>query len=235
MTGSSAYWLALVPGIAATIIFLVVRVKKGGLPGVISKAIASVLFIATACAALVMNLQEYTYGLLIVLGLVCGLLGDIWLDLKYAYPQDNDTYLYAGFYSFFTGHIFFITAIFLSYKWTPWTMAISILTALAGAAGATLMEKPMKLSYGKFRPTCFIYGFILMLTASSSIVAALVTGEKAWIVMSIGGVLFLLSDLVLSGTYFGEGKNTPAHVVANHVLYYAAQFVIASSIIFVGN
>ncbi|HQL81988.1 MAG TPA: lysoplasmalogenase family protein [Spirochaetota bacterium] len=235
MSGTCVYSAALVLGIAATILFLVVRVKKGGLPGVITKATASVLFIATACAAIVMNLQEYAYGLLIVLGLVCGLLGDIWLDLKYVYPQDNDTYLYAGFYSFFTGHLFFITAIFLSYKWTPWTMAISVIAALIGAAGATLMEKPMKLSYGKFRATCFIYGFILMLTASSSVVAAFATGETAWIVMSAGGVLFLLSDLVLSGTYFGEGKNTPAYVVANHVLYYAAQFVIASSILFVGN
>lgn len=232
MTGTCIYSTSLVSGVAATLVFLVLRVRKGGLPGVIAKAIASMLFIATGCAALAMNIGESTYGLLIVLGLVCGLLGDVWLDLKYAYPQDSDTYLYAGFYSFFTGHLFFITAIFVSYPWTPLTMAISIVAALIGAAGAILMEKPMKLKYGRFKLTSFIYGFVLMMGASSSIVAAAATGRMAWIVLSIGTVLFLLSDLVLSGTYFGEGKNTPAYVVANHVFYYAGQFVIASSILF---
>jgi uncharacterized membrane protein YhhN len=234
MTGLHIFWLALVPGIAATLLFLAVRVKKGGLPGVITKAVASVLFIATACAAIAVNPGESAYGLLIVIGLACGLLGDIWLDLKYAYPQDGDTYLYAGFYSFFTGHLFFISAIYMSYEWTPVTLAVSTAAALAGATGASMMEKPLKLDYGQFRPTCFIYGFILMMTASSSVVAACATGETVWIAMSAGSVLFLLSDLVLSGTYFGTGKNTPAYVIANHALYYAAQFVIASSTLFLG-
>ncbi len=71
-----------------------------------------------------------------------------------------------------------------------------------------------------------------MMTTFSSIVAAQVTGEQVWYIMSAGGILFLLSDLVLSGTYFGEGKNKPSYVVVNHALYYGAQFCIASSILF---
>lgn len=234
MTVAFVYWIALVLGIAATILFLAVRVQKGGLPGLITKAVASVFFIATACAALAANAGQYRYGLLIIMGLACGLLGDIWLDLKWIYLKDKDLYLYAGMYSFFVGHLFFITAIFLSYAWTPMTMAISIIAAIIGAALSMLMEKPMKMDYGKFRPVCFLYGFILMMTTASSIVAAVATGETVWVVMSIGSVLFLLSDLVLTGTYFSEGKNTPAYVIINHALYYAAQFVIASSVLFLG-
>lgn len=232
MTGTSIYWITLIIGIAATILFLLVRVKNGGVPGLITKAVASLFFIATACAALTSNTGEYLYGLLIVMGLTCGLLGDIWLDLKWIYLPDKDTYLYAGFYSFFTGHLFFLTAIFMHYRWSALTLALSAVLALIGAAGAAFMEKPLKLDYGKFRLTCFLYGFILMMTTASSIVAAVATGEKVWVVMSAGSLLFLLSDLVLSGTYFGEGKNTPVYVVLNHGLYYAAQFVIASSIIY---
>jgi len=228
------YTIALVLGIAATILFLAVRVKKGGLPGLVTKAVASVLFIATACAALAANIDEYRYGLLIVMGLACGLLGDIWLDLKWVYVNDRDAYLYAGMCSFFIGHLFFISAIFMSYSWTPATLAISIVAALIGAAVSLFMEKPMKLDYGKFRPVCILYGFILMMTAASSVVAAFSTGKTVWVVMSVGSVLFLLSDLVLTGTYFGEGKDTPAYVVINHALYYAAQFVIASSVLFLG-
>ncbi len=233
MTGyGGIYWTVLVLGIAATIIFLVVRVRKGGVPALIVKAIASILFISTACAAIAANTGELNYGLLIVIGLSCGLLGDIWLDLKYIYIEDKDTYLYAGFYSFLAGHLFFITALFMNYRWTPVTLIISIVPALLGAIVTMAMEKPMKLDYGSFKPTCFIYGFTLMMVASSSIVAAAATGETAWIVMSTGAVLFLMSDLMLSGTYFGQGKNTPVYVVMNHVLYYAAQFVIASSVLF---
>ena len=51
--------------------------------------------------------------------------------------------------------------------------------------------------------------------------------------MFVGGVLFLLSDLILSGTYFGEGKRRPVDIVTNHVAYYAAQFVIASAVMFI--
>jgi len=232
MDGAGIFWIALVPGIVTTIIFIALRVKKVSVPVLVMKAAASVFFISTACAALAVNSMALSYGLLVIIGLVCGLLGDIWLDLKYVYPQDRDMYLYAGFYSFFTGHLFFLAAIFTHYNWTALTLALSIVPALIGAAATMAMEKPMKLIYGKFKPTCFIYGFILMAVAASSVVAAFVTGETVWIVMSIGGILFLLSDFMLSGTYFGEGKNTPVYVVMNHVLYYAAQFVIASSVLF---
>lgn len=227
------YWLALVSGIAATIVFLVVRVRKAGIPGVIIKSIASFFFIATACAALAANAGQYRYGVLIIIGLVLGLMGDIWLDLKGVYPGDADAYLYAGFYSFFTGHLFFITAIYLQYEWSAVTLGISLAIALAGAALTIALEKILKMDYGKFKPTCFVYGFVLIMTTSSSIVAAYTTGGAAWFAMSIGGVLFLASDLVLSGTYFGVGKNTPVYVILNHGLYYAAQFVIASSVLFV--
>ncbi len=232
MADAGIYWIALVPGIVATILFIALRVKKVSVPVLITKAAASVFFISTACAALAVNSMALNYGLLVIIGLVCGLLGDIWLDLKYVYLQDREVYLYAGFYSFFVGHLFFLAAIFSHYNWTAVTLVLSIVPALIGAAATVAMEKPMKLIYGKFKLTCFIYGFILMAVAASSIVAAVVTGETVWIFMSIGGMLFVLSDVMLSGTYFGEGKNTPVYIVANHVLYYAAQFVIASSVLF---
>jgi len=47
----------------------------------------------------------------------------------------------------------------------------------------------------------------------------------------IGALLFLLSDLVLSGTYFGTGKRRPVDVILNHILYYAGQFLIAGSVL----
>ena len=35
-----------------------------------------------------------------------------------------------------------------------------------------------------------------------------------------GGVLFALSDLVLSGTYFGEGKERPVDLILNYLNFH---------------
>ena len=42
-----------------------------------------------------------------------------------------------------------------------------------------------------------------------------------------GIILFLLSDLVLSGTYFGEGRDRPRDIALNYLSYFPAQFLIA--------
>ena len=48
----------------------------------------------------------------------------------------------------------------------------------------------------------------------------------------IGGILFALSDLILCGTYFGEGKDKPFDLISNSITYYVAQYLIAFSIFF---
>ena len=86
--------------------------------------------------------------------------------------------------------------------------------------------------YGKFKWIVFLYSFMLALTMTTAMVTAYITGfQKMWVVMSIGGLVFLLSDLVLSGMYFGEGKNTKFNIILNHTLYYAAQFTMAATIL----
>jgi len=51
--------------------------------------------------------------------------------------------------------------------------------------------------------------------------------------MFAGGLLFTISDLILSGTYFGKGKERPVDIITNSVSYYAAQFVIALAMFFI--
>lgn len=92
----------------------------------------------------------------------------------------------------------------------------------------------MKMKYGKFKLIVFLYSFTLALTMTSLMVTAYITNfQKVWVVMSVGGLLFLLSDLVLSGMYFAQGKNTKLNIIVNHSLYYAAQFAMAATILFI--
>ena len=47
------------------------------------------------------------------------------------------------------------------------------------------------------------------------------------------GALFAISDLILSGTYFGIGKTRPVDLITNTVTYYCAQYLIAFSLLFI--
>lgn len=235
MYSSTFYYVLLAIGITATIVFLVLRVKKGGIAALYAKAIASCCFIATALAAMNRNRVFLEFGTLILAGLILGMLGDIWLDLKWIYLQDKNSYLYAGFISFLLGHLCFITAIFRSAPWNSFSIIMSIVLALVIGVIAILMEKPLKMKYGKFKLIVFLYSCTLALTMTASMMTAYITKFKlsAWIVMSVGALLFLLSDLVLSGMYFGENKNTKGNIILNHTLYYAAQFCMAATILFI--
>lgn len=227
------YWALLIVGILATAVFLVLRVQRGGIAALYAKAVASLCFIATAIAATNENRLFLDFGSWMTFGLVFGLLGDVWLDLKWIYLQDKDSYLYSGFIFFLLGHVCFVTAVFKVGPYTPASLIVAFAAALVIAFVAILMEKPLKMHYGKFKWIVFLYSFMLALTMTMSMTLAVITGfEKMWTVMSVGGLLFLLSDLVLSGMYFGEGKNTSFNVILNHTLYYAAQFIMASTVLF---
>lgn len=227
------YWALLIVGILATAVFLVLRVKRGGIAALYAKAVASLCFIATAIAATNENRLFLDFGSFMTFGLVFGLLGDVWLDLKWIYLQDKDSYLYSGFIFFLLGHVCFVTAVFKVGPYTPASLIVAFAAALVIAFVAILMEKPLKMHYGKFKWIVFLYSFMLALTMTMAMTLAVITGfDKMWTVMSVGGLLFLLSDLVLSGMYFGEGKNTSFNIVLNHTLYYAAQFIMAATILF---
>lgn len=226
------YWILLVIGLLATAVFLTLRVKRGGIAALYAKAVASLCFIATAVAATNTNRSFLGFGSFVTFGLICGLLGDVWLDLKWIYLQDKDSYLYSGFIFFLIGHISFVAAEYTASPYTKGSIIVSVLAALVIAVIAVGLEKPLKMHYGKFKWIVFLYSFMLALTMTTAMVTAYITGfQKMWVVMSIGGFVFLLSDLVLSGMYFAEGKNTKFNIILNHTLYYAAQFTMAATIL----
>ena len=72
-----------------------------------------------------------------------------------------------------------------------------------------------------------------MTTAVSVVSMFTLHFQKGYILMTVGAVLFLLSDAVLSNTFFGRGKDKKHHLFINHFLYYAGQYLIAASVLFV--
>lgn len=224
-------------GLISLIAFLVLRVKFGGLRGLVSKTVTSVFFIITAVCAFAANpVTEAAFPYFVLIGLVLGLLGDIYLDLKWVYPKDNDAHTFTGFIFFALEHLFIITGLMITYAdfSRVWYIVVPLIVALALAVGVVVMEKPMKLEYGRFKAITSVYSGILGLSTALCCSFAIMNGFASMTLnfMGLGMILFLISDLILSGTYFGEGKDRPVDIVLNHGTYYLGQFLIAASIFF---
>ena len=202
-------------GIVSAIAFIWERTKRGGVRALLLKAFTSVMFVACGAVGAVeaAGSGNSHFALMVLMGLVFGLMGDIWLDLKWVYQEDNDTYTFAGFGSFIIGHLMFITAVILKYANNSKLIYICLLYTSDAAVFYT-----------------FIVSFMAFLCGG----LALMNDFKIFSLnmMFAGGIFFALSDLILSGTYFGVGKRRPIDIITNHGTYYAAQFLIASSLIF---
>ena len=234
--------ILLVLCVALATLFIIVRVKWGGLKGLITKTVASFGFVTSAILGLVMSdateLSKWAVGLIAV-GLLCGMVGDIILDLKVVYPNNDNYYLNTGMGSFFLGHIFYIIAFSLlidgnisDYNSTvqmfgctvPLLITIGVSAVLTLAI--TLSSKMMGLKFGKFLWQTVGYTFILSCSMVYTLVLSIM-GGGLWLAF-VGMVLFFLSDVVLSFQYFGGKLEDKKLIAVNHALYYAAQIVLVA-------
>lgn len=228
-------------GAISMIVFLIFRTKNGGIFPAMLKTITSLFFVATAATAVIENysingstsVALLTSMAIVIIGLTCGLIGDLTLDLKVTYLNINirqsDKYTFAGMSAFGVGHVMYIVAVSLLYGFSAWTLLTAVgATALIFGTSIFLM----KMNFGKFIIPSITYGFLLTMFLSVTIAAGIISGFSTTIVMMIiGAGLFLLSDLVLSMTYFVGCDGRPM-IIVNHVLYYAAQFLIAISLLY---
>ena len=220
--------------------YIVLRIRKRLVPGIIFKIAASMLFLFTTGASVLTSSgarwEHYKYLFLGVLfGQVCGLLGDYWLDMKDMEPAHHDTYVFAGFSSFLIGHLFFIAGLLATYGWGVQTLLFILGAGFLLCAAVLATEKPMKLNYGKFKAIAAGYTAVFGMSVAAALFSWLYGGRSTQaLVMNIGLVVFLLSDLVLSGTFFGEGRDRPVDYALNYVFYYGGQFTIALSLLWLG-
>ncbi len=232
--------LLLAAGAVALILYLREKTKRYSVRGVLLKSAVSALFILLAVCACYLSARgeaREPLGLFVLPSLTLGMLGDVWLDLKYAFPQEDRTFTLAGFGAFGLGHVFYILGLnvqFLPAGKPLYTVVPIALGALLGVANALFGEKPMKLRFGKLKPVVAVYGALLfsMLLTAGSLALAHGWRETTLNLFFAGGALFAASDLVLSGTYFGEGRERPVDFIENYLTYYGGQYLIAFSLYF---
>lgn len=225
-------YIALGLGAAFLVLFMVKCCKQRSVEGVFIKNIVSLFFLMTSITGTLANPEYWELGISIIAGGIFGMLGDIYLDQKWVYPEHNDQYLFAGFTCFGVGHLIYIAGLLHQVEFTAKDFIIPAVCSVVVAVGQLILEKPTKQKFGKFKPILVIYCLILPFAMGLAFAAGYKTQQMAYMIYAIGMVMFLISDIILSPMYFAiaKDKNTPINFILNHGTYYIAQFMIAFSI-----
>ena len=223
----------IILGIALVLLvfYIILKCKKYDVKELYFKTIISMLFVTLALVATLASDKFTIFNVLIIIGLLFGLVGDILLDLKYVDKERAPFYTYGGFVSFGIGHIFYMTGLILNFMpndkayFLAFAFGLDVIFAIA----TILMEKPMKLEYGKMKKISFVYALCLFGSVSVSFFLAIANSFSivSLNLFMIASISFAASDLILSGTYFGKGKERPIDIILNYAFYYSAQYLIA--------
>lgn len=219
-------------------LFIVLELKKQWLYAIFVKGAASFLFVFTALVAIAeRTMSEVTFpddaamkiSLLFVGGLVAGLLGDVALALRPLRPTgENKTIIASGIACFSIGHVFYLAALLLfgGFQWEALPFALVVTALVYG------MSRLMKFQMGWLTAPTFFYSFLIFWMVGQAIFVRIDAGVMTFLNLAVAGaMLFGISDLILAPIYY-KGVTRPALIGANLVTYYAAQILLAISLLF---
>ncbi|HVF67408.1 MAG TPA: lysoplasmalogenase [Pyrinomonadaceae bacterium] len=175
------------------------------------KPLTVVLIILIAAQTKQATAQQYKS--LIVAGLVCSLVGDVFLML----PRDR---FVAGLVSFLVAHLFYVAAFAAGVRaWNVWWAAG---LAVYGASMLGVLWR----GFGKLKAAVVVYVAAILLMAWAALSRRPDAGGGTW--AAVGALLFVASDSALAWNRFkGEFKSAQALVLST---YFAAQWLIAVSV-----
>jgi uncharacterized membrane protein YhhN len=223
-------------------VFIYHVVKQKRLEGFFYKGFASFLFTAVAiygafhfmttpASGVSMAIFEFKYArliLLIILGLVAGLIGDLFLEVQYFYDQKKIFTINNGMIIFLIGHLLYIVGIINYTKFNIIALGIGLVMTIVVYLGGKLMDLKM----GKLEIMTYIYSFVIFTMVGFSILQAIDLSFNLYsLSFMIGAILFGISDLLLAPIYFKNEKSN-MFVISNLATYYLGQLLIALSIFF---
>lgn len=215
-------WTYIIIGVILQACFIMVEREEKYLPAVVLKGLASLGFVLLGihCS------DKSSFANMIVAGLIFGMAGDILLNLRYVLTKIGKKVFLVGILIFMIGHIIYLAALLQKAPkvWMP--VGIGILLAavlLKWIFSKVTAEKAFKI-FG-----IFYVGAVSMM-AVVSIWNWLMIGGTGTMIFALGGVLFLISDVVLIFNTFTETTKFSMRVT-NLSLYYIGQILIACSLL----
>lgn len=196
----------------------------------ISKTTTSILFVFIAISGYIENNTNFVYFIFILLGLIFSLFGDVFLIYaKESESTMSKNFIY-GLLSFSFAHIFFSVGFIWISKFSIYTI---IFTIILSSISLLFLKSIKGLDFkGMFNYVAFYAVVISFMFAQSLNLYLSNSSNFNILIVTIGALLFVLSDLILAFDYFY--KNPPKILGAlNLLVYYTAQALIALSVLYI--
>lgn len=182
-----------------------------------------VLLMPLLCALYLACSKEFR--LLVVLALVFGWLGDVFLLFK-----SRKIFMLLGICSFAFGHVFYVGAFLSGYPSLHVLMLIPI--ALCAAWMMFVRKKLLPYAPKSLQKPGFVYALLLSLTGLSALYLLLLTQRLPYLIAFVGGLFFMVSDTILTGQqYRRETRHGNFFVM---LTYIAAQLLLILCFILLG-
>lgn len=197
------------------------------------KMICSTLFVTAAVCAMLYSGNKSTFAYIMLGGFCLSWVGDFFLHVN-----SKKSSFIIGFSSFFFAHILYTTAycVYMAEKgesfFNLWqAVALAVIYAIA-----LLVAHFSNLRLGKIRVPAMVYAFVLGLMFIKAVSLGVLLSADGFsvglVTLSAGALSFVLSDASLIYIYFGDKKSF-GFKFFNSATYFAAQILLAVSILFV--
>ncbi len=231
-------WITLVIGLALLAFLLFVKYNGGSSLQAFIKTGVSVCFLLIAIMASYRIDAEANVGksaIFIIAALLFALLGDIWLDLMLMHRKYEDLYMKAGFVSFTICHLFIIISLIVRWHSDAKVLYFIIPVILGIAIGILVGQfgNLLRVDYGNCKFFVIVYSAVLIsaVLLSLSLCIACKFASAALVLLFIGELLVLISDLILNQIYFGSHWGDNLYTTINLAVYYVGAYLISFSIL----
>jgi len=217
-------------GLIFQALFIYFRVHKNYHRCTVFKSLASIIFVVIGViSSTILNITTE----LIILGLIFGALGDIFLGIRYLLEGDAKKLIFIiGTVAFTLGHVFYLMAIIpLCTSRVLYATVIGIFVSiiiLLWLFSVLEIEKTMKIFDG-------VYIGSIVLMCSFAVTLLIINPEyRACQIFALGAFIFMISDIIWAfNTFSKPEKHKNWYGPVNLSLYYIAQLLIAMSLGFV--
>lgn len=210
-------------GIAVDIWFIGTEYAGKMLKATVLKGCASLFFVLLGIYCYTLNPSPF--GKLILIGLILGLIGDVFLNLRNLYEGGKSNKVFAvGILAFLSGHFLYIAALIKRFPGIV-LMALVITAVISVLAIPPLMKQISAPSKG-LKIFGYVYLVIVIAMFSAALSLLIKTGAGSMnIVFTVGAFLFLISDFIM--IYYSFGKKIKPLRAINLLSYYVGQLLIA--------
>ena len=229
-------------GMIMTGFFIYGKVTNYSVQTVIIKSIAAILFVLLGVYIVAFEWPKGGafpwVGVLFIFAAFFGFLGDIALGLKRVFKDKDKLWTMLGMLACSIGHILYVAGMFVGFyvPGHPLAIIIPLVCAVMVGCMAPVLEKLLKINFGKMRLVAVFYMTFLFSVSFSALSLNILHKFNSLflLLVLIGGIIFNSSDLILCKTYFRPKEQVQkADLIATSITYFVAQFILMFALYFI--